>query len=65
MLGAHIKRWADKYPFTAEVKGGATRLRPKRIIVTSNYTIDQIWSEPEMRDAVRRRFKEMSVIPYN
>lgn len=58
VLGDHVKRWADHYPFTAEVKGSATTIRPRKIIVTSNYTPEQIWPEDEqMQQAVRRRFK--------
>lgn len=58
-----LKRWADHYPFTAEVKGSATTIRPKQIIVTSNYHPDEIWPEDKMmKDAVMRRFKFVNFI---
>jgi len=56
ILGDHLKRWADHYPFTAEVKGGACILRPKSIIVTSNYHPNEIFEDMSMAEAVVRRF---------
>ena len=55
VLGHHIKQWADHYPFTAEQKGTSIRIRPKVIVITSNYTIDEIWTGT-MAEAIKRRF---------
>ena len=37
-----LKNWADKFPFQAEFKGGSMLIRPARIVVTSNYTPQQV-----------------------
>ena len=49
--------WADHYPFKAATKGGQILIRPKRIIVTSNYPIAGCWEAQEDRDPMLRRFK--------
>lgn len=56
-LGSFLKIWADVYCFTAEIKGTATFLRPKRIIVTSNYLPAEIWDDVMMIEAINRRFE--------
>lgn len=56
---SHLKRWADHYAFNGEVKQRSRWVRPKMIIVTSNYTIDQLWQSPITRHAIHRRFKEI------
>lgn len=65
LLGYFLKIWADKFPFPAEVKGGKINIRPKNIIVTSNYSPDEIWgNDPHTIDPIRRRFqiKRFSVL---
>ena len=55
-----LLQWADHYPFTAETKGSTTQIRPGKIIVTSNFHPDQIFTGDEFapsREAILRRFQ--------
>ena len=67
-IGHHLKIWADRYPFKMEVKGSTLPLqRPKRLIITTNYTIDECFGADRMLcDAIRRRFTSVDFdrVPY-
>lgn len=56
-LGWYMKRWGDVYPFPMESKGGGKMIRPRHIIVTSQYTINECFEDPETIAAIHRRYK--------
>lgn len=55
-MGGKLKRWADHYPFRAEFKGGSMMINPKTIIVTSNYTPEEVFTDPSIYNPINRRF---------
>lgn len=53
-----LKKWADHNPFNGEIKGGTLLdIRPKKIIVLSNYSIEQCFPRIEDYEPLSRRFK--------
>lgn len=55
--GYNMKIWADKYAFPVEIKFAADLIRPKIIIVTSNYTIQEVFPDPAIHLPLLERFK--------
>ncbi len=55
-LGWYMKRWADVFPFPMETKGGGKLIRPKHIVVTSQYQIYDCFEDPLVVDAIQNRF---------
>lgn len=55
-MGSFLKNWCDHYPFRAEHKGGSRLIRPKTIVITSNYLISDIWTDRILVTALERRF---------
>lgn len=59
VLGHYLKIWADKYACSGEVKGGTVPLLHRTFLVTSNYSIRDLYKDAgeEMIAAIERRFE--------
>lgn len=55
-LGAFLKQWVDRYAFNAEIKGCVRTIRPKTIVVTSNWHPREIWTDVGIIEPILRRF---------
>lgn len=63
-MGYRLKMWADHYAVNAEVKGGLIKIRPKTLIITSQYPLEACFAEKETRDAIIRRFRVLQLSPF-
>ena len=65
-MGYELKKLADRYCYMVEVKNASMYIRPERCVVTSQYTIEQVWKEDkETCAALQRRFVQVEVTPDN
>lgn len=56
-ISSFLKRWCDHYAFPAEVKNGQTTARPKTVLITTNYSIEELWpNDKALQEALIRRF---------
>jgi len=64
-FGSSVLTWADKYSFTAEIKGSSLQIRPLAFIVTSNFSIEQLFGDagyaPEQVQPILERFQQIHV----
>lgn len=61
-MGNNLKIWADPYPNIVQNKGSSLYLHNKFVIVTSNYRINQLYTERELSEPIHRRYKELIVL---
>lgn len=61
----YIKWWADKWAFYGETKGGLIKIRPRKCVVTSNYTMEECLTMYGVKDndmyPYIRRFKQFYI----
>lgn len=61
VLGQQLKIWSDRYGCILENKGGAMTSSYEKFIVTSQYSIEEIFDDKKTVDALRRRFKVIHI----
>ncbi len=62
-LETRIKWWTDEYPFPSEQKGSHVVIRPKQVIFTSQYTLDECFQNQKTLVALKRRFMVINKVP--
>lgn len=64
-LGHLLKIWGDRYATIGEIKHLGQWIRPESIVVTSNYSIHDVFGrDPVMEEAIRRRYVEIHFSSY-
>lgn len=55
-----IKKWGERFAFPMNQKGAGHTIRPKAILITSNYSLDILFNQlsPVEFAAVKRRYKQ-------
>lgn len=57
-LGHYLKIWGDKWACSGEFKGGKVHLQHHFFVITSNYSIEEMFPDDILlQDAIKRRFE--------
>lgn len=63
-MAGYFKTITDHYPFAAEIKGGYIKIRPKTMIFTSNWSIEELFPDPKDHLPLLRRFRVIHKIKF-
>lgn len=61
-LGSFIKIWSDWHPFRCEIKGSSIFILYDLFIVTSNFSIDDVFGSRADVDAIKARFSTIHLV---
>jgi hypothetical protein len=63
ILGPHLKCWCSDTEFTGNIKFGHKTIHLKHLIVTSNYSIDQVFGDCDIQvyEPITLRFKQIEL----
>lgn len=64
LLG-QMKHWTDKYPFPVEIKNHVIKIRPKLVVITSNFHPLDIWPSEDLVLPLLRRLRIIKVTTQN
>lgn len=66
-LSEYLKRWADRYKVSGEIKGGGIGLTYDTFVITSNFHPAVLFANvPEpTREAIQRRFQVVEIVGYS
>jgi GTPase SAR1 family protein len=62
-LAHHFKLWLDRYQFPVEYKGGMKQIQPELVIITSQYSIGEVFTDQTTREAIERRCYQHEIRP--
>lgn len=54
-LGYHLKTWMDRYALPGEIKGASVQLQHDKFFITSNKSIENMFTDPDVIEAITRR----------
>jgi len=64
-LGSYLKMWCDHHCFQAEFKGGMKMIRPPKIIITSNWSMEECFSNfPNILEPLKRRITSHLILDF-
>ena len=63
MFCNHMKKWADRNPFSAECKGYTLNINPGSffLVITSQFSIEECFRNPRDVRALQRKFREVQI----
>lgn len=61
-LAPLLTRWSDRFIIKVEVKGGSMTIRPKLVVISSTYSLEECFKNTDYLSAMERRFPDKRIL---